>query len=122
MDKVKDYILLHICVLVFSFTGVFTKFAANALNAGGFRNPQLYIFVFLMLFDCLVYAFFWQKVIKNINLNVGYANKSVYLVWAQLWAYLIFGEHISFRCIIGMIVIVIGVIVVSMNADYEEEQ
>ena len=122
MEKVKNYVLLHICVLVFSFTGVFAKCAANALNAGGITNPSLYIFAALMILDCVVYAFFWQIVIKHISLNVGYANKSVYLIWAQIWAVVLFGEQLNLRNIIGMIIILIGVIVVSLSANYEDEQ
>ena len=65
MGKVKDYLLLHICVMVFSFTSVFAKAAANSYNAGGLMDPRLYMFVFLMLAVCVIYAFFWQKVIKG---------------------------------------------------------
>ena len=72
--------------MVFSFTGVFSKAAANAYNAGSFTNPRLYLFVFLMLSVCAIYAIAWQIVIKDISLHVAYANKSVYLIWGQIWA------------------------------------
>ena len=74
-----------------------------------------------MLAVCAVYAFFWQKVIKNIDLHVAYANRSVYLIWAQLWAVMIFGEHLSMKNLIGLAVVLVGVIVVSLNSSYEEE-
>lgn len=121
MERVKDYVFLHLCVMVFSFTGVCSKFASQAFNEGGILAPKLYLFLFLMVLDCVVYAFFWQKIIKRFDLNLGYANRSVYLLWSQLWAVAIFGEHLSLRNIIGMFVVLIGVIVVSLNAKQEEE-
>lgn len=121
MGKVKDYLLLHICVLIFSFTSVFAKCAANMYNEGGFWNIKLFLFIFLMLSVCVLYAFFWQKVIKNVDLHVGYANRSVYLIWGQIWAVLIFGEHLSIKNLIGLAVVLTGVIIVTLYTDYGEE-
>ena len=122
MGKVKDYLLLHICVLVFSFTSVFAKFAANSYNEGGFLSFMLWLFVFLMLSVCVVYAFFWQKVIKNVDLHVGYANRSVYLIWGQIWAITIFNEHLSIKNVVGLIIVLIGVLVVTYNTKYDGEE
>lgn len=122
MGKVKDYFLLHLCVMIFSFTSVFAKAAANSYNNGGFMNPKLCLFAFLMLAVCVVYAFFWQKVIKNVDLHVGYANRTVYLIWGQIWAITIFGEHLSLKNVIGLIIVFIGVLVVTLNTTYEEEE
>lgn len=122
MGKVKDYFLLHLCVMIFSFTSVFAKAAANSYNNGGFMNPRLYLFAFLMLAVCVVYAFFWQKVIKNVDLHVGYANRTVYLIWGQIWAITIFGEHLNLKNVIGLIIVFIGVLIVTLNTTYEEEE
>jgi multidrug transporter EmrE-like cation transporter len=121
MARAKDYLMLHICILVFSFTSVFSKAAANRYNAAGFGDKGLFFFAFLMLSVCAIYAFFWQRVIKNIPLNVAYANRSAYLVWGQVWAVSIYGEHLSLRNIIGLITVIVGVITVSYFSDYEEE-
>ena len=120
MEKVKTYGLLHLCVMVFSFTGVFAKAAANAYNAGGFTDPRLYLFVFLMLLVCVLYALAWQIVIKDIDLHVAYANKSVYLIWGQIWAVFIYNEHLDFKNIVGVALILVGVIIVTLNTDYGE--
>jgi drug/metabolite transporter (DMT)-like permease len=122
MGKIKDYLLLHLCVMIFSFTSVFAKAAANSYNNGGIMNPKLYLFVFLMLAVCVIYAFFWQKVIKNVDLHVGYANRTVYLIWGQIWAITIFGEHLSIKNVIGLIIVLIGVLIVTMNTKYDEEE
>ncbi|MBQ9014739.1 MAG: EamA family transporter [Firmicutes bacterium] len=120
MNRLRSYILLHICVLLFSFTSVFSKSAANAYNDGGLTSIWLYVFIFLMLAVCVFYAFFWQKVIKNLDLNIGYANRSVYLIWSQIWAVMIFGEHLSPKNIAGLAIVMIGVIVVSLTANYDD--
>ena len=122
MGKIKDYLLLHLCVMIFSFTSVFAKAAANSYNNGGLMNPKLYMFVFLMLAVCVIYAFFWQKVIKNVDLHVGYANRTVYLIWGQIWAITIFGEHLSIKNVIGLIIVLIGVLIVTLNTKYDEEE
>ena len=121
MGRVRNYLLLHICVLLFSFTSVFAKSAANAYNRGGLTDPSLYVFVVLMLAVCVFYAFFWQKVIKHVDLNIGYANRSVYLIWSQIWAVMIFGEHLTVKNIIGLAIVMVGVIVVSLSAEYRDE-
>ncbi|HIR26895.1 MAG TPA: DMT family transporter [Candidatus Choladousia intestinigallinarum] len=122
MGKIKDYIFLHLSVVLFSFTSVFSKTASNQYNEGGFGNPMLYVFVFLMFFDCLVYALCWQKVIKRFDLNIGYANRSVYLLWSQIWAVLFFGENLTPRNIIGLLVVLTGVVIVSLSGEKRKEE
>lgn len=120
MGTVKDYLLLHLSIFIFSFTGVFAKAAANMYNDGGFANPRLYLFVILMFTVCAVYAIVWQIVIKNFDLHIGYANRSVYLIWGQLWAVAIYGEQLSIKNVIGLAIVMIGVIIVALNTNYEE--
>ena len=101
MEKIKDYLFLHLCVALFSFTSVFSKLASIQYNRGGLANPLLYVFVFLMFFVCFAYAICWQKIIKRFDLNIGYANRSVYLLWSQIWAVFLFRNcaHRSRHCI-----------------------
>lgn len=122
MEKIKDYLFLHLSVMMFSFTSVFSKFASIELNAGGLKNPKVYLFGFLMLFVCFLYAVCWQKVIKKFDLNIGYANRSVYLLWSQLWAVTIFKEQLTVRNIIGLFIVLAGVLVVSMSAQKQEAE
>ncbi len=120
MEKIKNYLFLHFAVVLFSFTSVFSKSASIQFNAGGLGNPKLYLFVFLMFFDCFVYAICWQKIIKKFDLNIGYANRSVYLLWSQIWAVAIFRESLSARNVIGLVIVLIGVIVVSLSAEQKK--
>lgn len=115
MDRYKKYIQLHLNVLLFSLTGVFSKAASIQYNESGLKSPLLYLFLFLMLLNCGIYALAWQMVIKKFELSVAYANKSVYLIWSQLWAVLIFKESLSINNTIGMLVVFLGVMVVSSD-------
>ena len=103
MNKAKDYIQLHLNILLFSLTSVFSK---------GIKNPLLYVFLFLMVANCGIYAIAWQKVIKKFSLSTAYANRSVYLIWSQIWAVLIFHENLTVKNIIGLLIVLVGVMVV----------
>lgn len=110
--RLKDYIFLHISIMIFSFTPVFTKMASIEFNRNGIWGPGLYFYFFLMLFDCFIYALAWQKIIQKFELSVAYANKSVYLIWSQIWAVLIFHESLSLQNVAGLLVVLLGVLVV----------
>ena len=112
MEKVKSYVQLHLNILLFSLTGIFSKMAAIQYEKNGLHSRMLYVFIALMIVNCAIYAFFWQKVIKNFSLSTAYANKSVYIIWSQLWAVLIFHENLSLQNIVGMLVVFCGVLVV----------
>lgn len=101
--------------MLFSFTSVFMKMASNEFKNRGLSSLGLYIFLCLMFFNCFVYAIIWQKVIKNFELSIAYANKSVYLIWSQIWAVSFFHETLNLRNMIGLILVFIGVLVVQEN-------
>ena len=109
MTKLKDYIQLHLNILLFSLTSVFSKLAAVYYNKEGLNSPFLYLFLFLMIANCGIYAIAWQQVSKKISLSTAYANKSVYLLWSQVWAVIIFHENLSIQNIIGIMVVLVGV-------------
>ena len=46
---------------------------------------------------------------------VAYANRSVYLIWSQIWAVVIFHENLTVTNIIGICIVFIGVLVVQKN-------
>ncbi len=112
MEKAKNYLFLHLNILLFSFTGVFSKAASVQFSRYGTKSLLLYVFLLLMFADCAVYALAWQKAIQKFDLNVAYANKTVYLIWAQVWAVLIFRENLSVHNIIGLLLVFAGVLVV----------
>ena len=112
MEKLKKYLPLHLTIMLFSLTSVFSKAASVAYNAGGLKSPRLWLFLFLMMLNCGIYAIAWQKVIRRFELNVAYANRSVYLIWVQIWAVMIFKENLSASNIAGLVLVMSGVLVV----------
>ena len=52
MSKLKDYIQLHLNILLFSLTSVFSKAASVQYNKHGLSSPLLYLFLFLMVANC----------------------------------------------------------------------
>jgi len=112
MERIKNYVLLHLNIMLFSFTSVFSKAASIEYNKDGIKSIMLYVFFLLMLLNCFIYALAWQKIIKRFDLNTAYANKSVYLIWSQLWAVIIFKENLSVLNIVGILIILTGVLVV----------
>ena len=112
VENFKRYLPLHLNILLFSFTGVFSKAASICYNRQGLASPGLYLFLFLMLANCFVYALAWQKVIRHFALNVAYANKSIYLIWSQLWAVVIFHESLEWHHILGLFIVFAGVLIV----------
>lgn len=120
MERFKKYLYLHLCILLFSMTEVFGKFAANEYKVNGLYSPKVFLLIAAMLFVCVMYAFCWQKIIKHFELHTAYANRAMYLVWSQIWAFAIFSEHITLRNIVGMLIVMTGVILVSTgDADPE---
>ena len=52
MEKVKNYIQLHLNILLFSLTSVFSKMASVQYNRHGLGSIWLYVFLALMIGNC----------------------------------------------------------------------
>lgn len=117
MNRTKDYIRLHLNIFLFSFTSVFSKCASIQYSRGGLENPLLYLYLFLMLANCGIYAIMWQRVIKKFELSTAYANRSVYLIWSQIWAVIVFKENLTWNNIVGLVIVLIGVVMVQENEE-----
>lgn len=110
-EKIINYIKLHLCILLYTFSTVMSKVTAQY----DFLSIQ-----FILCFGCIflilgVYAIFWQQVIKNFNASVAYSNKSVTTIWTLLFANLFFHEGITIHNVIGALIIVCGVILVAQR-------
>lgn len=112
MERMKDILQLHLNIMLFSFTGIFSKMASIQYNRNGLACLPLYGFLFLMIANCGLYAIVWQHTIKKFSLSTAYAHRSVYLIWSQVWAVVIFRETLSWNNILGMLIVFIGVLVV----------
>ena len=109
MTKLKDYIQLHLNILLFSLTSVFSKLASVYYNKEGLNSPFSLFISFS--YDRKLWNLRHRVAAGNqkIFLSTAYANKSVYLLWSQVWAVIIFHENLSIQNIIGIMVVLVGV-------------
>ena len=104
-SSLKDIFLLQLVVMIYTFSTIISKFAAQASKDS--------IFAFLLLYGAEIvvlgiYAVLWQQMIKRFELSVAYANRAGALLWSLLWAVLIFGEALTFKKILGALLVVLG--------------
>lgn len=102
----KDYLFLHLTMLLMSFTGVISKFASQY---------EFLSLPFILCYGALIlvlgiYAVLWQQILKKIDLSVAYANKSIVTIWGLIWSMLFFNEIITLKTIIATICIIVGII------------
>ena len=99
--------LLHLAILVYSFSAVFMKYAALA----DFLSFRFFIFYALVLVCLAIYAIFWQQILKHFKLSFAHINRAVGMLWTVVFGVLFFKESVSITGIIGLILIITGIIV-----------
>lgn len=114
MKKAKNILELQLAVIVYTFAGVMAKFASA--NKDSFW--KLLFFMGMEVVILGIYAIFWQQLIKRFELTVAYANRAVAILWSMLWAALFFGEEITTKNIIGVLIVLAGIMI--MNTQKEE--
>lgn len=114
-SDIKTYLLLHILLVIFSFSSVCSKLAAGE-EFMSFRFIALYGLVILLLG---IYAIFWQQVIKNMPLTAAYANRAVTVFWGMVWGLIIFKEKITLGKAVGAVIVIAGIILFALS-DREE--
>ncbi len=107
--KGRNLFLLHLNIVIFSFTGVFSKFAAGSIQSNGLFSAQTVFWGILIVLNCGIYAVFWQYILKFFEVNVAYSHSAVYNIWSLIWAWLIFHESINIGNLAGTILIIIGI-------------
>lgn len=110
----KTLFALHLLLALYSLCSICGKLAA------GFPFLSLGFVVSYggMLGILAVYALGWQQVIKRMPLTSAYANRAVTIVWGIVWGYLVFGEAVSVRKLLGAAVVLAGVVLFAL-ADKE---
>lgn len=108
---VKHLILIQLAVILYTFSGIAGKFAA------GYEMLSLpfVFFIGLELFILGCYAIVWQQIIKRFPLSVAYVNRATAIFWSTLWAFIIFGERITWKNILGVVIIFAGIMVVNSD-------
>ena len=119
-SALKTTLKIQPAIILFSSVSILAKFAAGRLPRGEMTLTEklatvtsdwrILGLVALMFLVLGVYAVIWQLLIRNAQIAVIYANKSSYLLWAQLAAVFFFGEHITLTNILGIMVIFGGIL------------
>lgn len=107
-DRARNLMLLHGCFLLYSCSGILSKFAAQT---------EFFSWIFFLLYGGSIlvlfgYAVIWQQVLKHFSLTTAFANKSVLIIWGMIWGSLLFHEAVSWNMIVGALVVFIGVYIV----------
>lgn len=102
------FLCLQLLLAIYSLGGIFSKLAANQ----PFLSIKYILYYGVVLFILMLYAVFWQQVIKRLPLIVAYAAKAITVIWGVVWGALIFQEKITLWNVIGALVIVVGIIIV----------
>ena len=106
----KNMLMLHGTLLIYSGTSVFAKLAGLQLGAGSWL-PTL-DFLGLEMLALVVYSVLWQQVLKRMPLNFAYSNKGVCTLWTALFGLAFFGETLTWGKALGILVVLIGVLLV----------
>ena len=99
---------LQLSVLIFSFSSVLMKMAA--------QHPMLSWQWIGLYFGALciicVYALAWQQFLKRVPLTTAYANRAMSMLWSMVFGVLIFHETVRWNMVAGVLVIGVGVYLV----------
>lgn len=103
----RDFLLLHLTLLLYSVVNIFAKRAGLSLAAD--ERQLALLFLALELAALGVYAVLWQQTLKRMPLTFAYANKAVCTLWTFLFGVLFFGESVTLGKGIGVAVVLAGV-------------
>ncbi len=109
-------IALHVILLIYSLSGLFSKRAATY----SFFSLDFCLFYLFMLIFLGIYAIGWQQILKHLPLTVAFANKAVTVIWGMVWGALFFGEKITPLMIVGAVLVMAGVVLYSL-ADKKQQ-
>lgn len=111
--KLYSLIKLHLLVLLYSMSTVFSKLAGQS----DFLSTHFFTFIFLLFFCLAFYAFFWQKILLEFKLSVAYANRAADLLWGIILGTVLFGEQISATKIAGVLLVFSGIFVITKTEE-----
>jgi drug/metabolite transporter (DMT)-like permease len=107
----KEIAVLQFAVMIYTLSGVAAKHAA-LYEAMSWPFLLCYGIEILILG---IYAIIWQQLIKRIDLSIAYANRSMAILWSMIWAVIFFGEVITIRNMIGVVVVLAGTMLINSD-------
>lgn len=117
--QAKNLLILQAVVVVYTFSSVIGKFAAQAADS---QKGMLFLLLYGAEIAVLgIYAILWQQMIKKFELSVAYTNRSMALLWSLLWAVLLFGEQITLQKVLGIALVIAGTAVINGGKEKEDD-
>ena len=116
MGRIKTLFALHLSLMLYSLSGVLSKYAAGV----DFLSLQFWLYYAGLIALLGIYAICWQQILKRLPLTTDYSNKAITVVWGIIWGLVFFSEPINLPKIIGAILIIAGVVLFSY-ADVQSE-
>ena len=109
--SIISILVIQAAVVIFTMSGICAKLSSRY----EVMSPKFLLFIFLELAALGVYAIFWQQIIKRFDLSLAYVNRATSIFWSMIWAAVLFGEGVTLKNIIGVIVIFIGIMTVNRD-------
>ncbi len=113
----KELLALQITVFVYSVLSMCSKLVSVMVRDYGLFSLRSLGAGCLFMGSMALYAFFWQQILRKVDLHVAYAHKAAGLFWSLLWSVLLFREEVSLRSIIGLAVVCAGLVLVSFGRE-----
>ena len=114
----RSYVLLHVLLMVYSLSNVFSKLAAGE----SFLSVRFCLFYGGTLLLLAVYALGWQQIIRAMPLTTAFAHKAVTVVWGIAWGLIFFQEAWNWGKGFGAVLIIAGILLFSTEAEAQEER
>lgn len=106
-ERAKILLLLHIILIIYSMSGIFSKMAAGQ----PFLSGRFFIYYAVAIILLGVYAAGWQQVMKHLPLTAAFANKAVTVVWGMVWGIVFFEEPVTKGKAAGALLVIIGIFI-----------
>lgn len=113
--KIHLFILIQCLNFIFSLNNVLVKLASEVWTIKGFLSYDFMLIVAGNIILLVVYAFFWQIILKYVDLSLAYLCKATVIFWGMVWSVLFFNENITWNNIVGVIIIFIGMVMVNQD-------
>ena len=107
MMKQYWYIFLLIAInFLYACVSIFIKYASQQ----EFMSWNYMLSIIGAVGVMGLYAVLWQQVLKRIELSIAYMFKGTSIIFVMLFAYVLFGEQITWNNIVGAAIIIIGIV------------
>jgi len=115
--RVKQIIILQLIIGIYTLSSVMAKLASGE----PFMSFKFMVLYGIEIAILGIYAILWQQIIKKFPLSIAYANRSMAILWSMIWAVIFFHDEITVRNIIGVLIVLLGTMIVNLDAREEQK-